>query len=68
MFMCRNQRFLFSGLDAYSHYGPGDTRFLGAQALVRKMEKGKHVPYYWNAKPEELQAAEEVTSTRPWAC
>ena len=52
----QHQRFLFPGLDVYSHYEPGDVRFLGAQALVRKMAKGKPLPYYWNAKPEELPA------------
>ncbi len=52
----QHQRFLFPGIDVYSHYEPGDVRFLGAQALVRKVAKGKPLPYYWNAKPEELAA------------
>ena len=49
-------RSLFTGFDPFNHYGHDDTRFLGAQALVRKVETGKHVPYYWEAKPEDHQA------------
>ena len=49
------QGFLFPGLDPYNHYGPGDTRFLG-EALVLKVDKGKPMPYYWEAKPEDQQA------------
>ena len=54
-----HQRSLFPGVDPYSHYGPGDTRFLGAQATVRKVEKGKHMYYYGDAKPADHQALRE---------
>ena len=51
---------MYPGLDPYSHHGPGDTRFLGAQALVRKSGEGEtRARTTGDAKPEELQALRE---------
>ena len=54
-----HQGFLFPDIDPYSHYGPGDARFLGSQALVRKQEKGKPMPYYWDARSGDSQTLRE---------
>ncbi|MBV8430427.1 MAG: helicase-associated domain-containing protein, partial [Solirubrobacterales bacterium] len=49
-------RHFYPGLDPFSDRGPGDMRFLSEPVLVMKVEKGKHPPYYWDAKPADHEA------------
>jgi hypothetical protein len=47
---------IYTGIDPFGNYGLSDMRFLGASVVVLKRAKGKRTPYYWDARPDDLDA------------
>jgi len=46
----------FRGLNPFNNLEPSDLRFLGEDATVLRVEKGKYPAQYWEAKREDYQA------------